>query len=255
MVPSFVLAETNAGIKPGSIFYFFDTSLEKVSMFFTFNSEKKAEKALEYAEERFAEAQEVADENKPDAVAKAMADYEKKILFATEKSKDLDDKEKTERLLNTISENTARHQEVLENVLERVPDEAKEAILKAIEISKRGYEEAQKQVVELRREVDELRTELENLKEELEAAAKAKGRLIEEEEIISVQKKQSSNLPSSTYIGSRYMPRTISRTTQEWETQPSFFWSTPYYSEPTIKGYWVSIDSLTLLDVLLCFQK
>ena len=66
-----------------------------------------------------------------------------------------------------------------------------------------------------------------------------------EEELIPVQKKQTSNLPPPTYLGSRYMPRTISRTTQEWETQPSFFWSTPYYSEPAIKGYWVSIDSLT----------
>lgn len=49
-------ATTNAGVKPGSFFYFFDTTFEKVGLFFTFNSEKKARKALEYADERLAEA-------------------------------------------------------------------------------------------------------------------------------------------------------------------------------------------------------
>lgn len=197
MLPSFALAETNAGIKPGSIFYFFDITLEKVGMFFIFNSEKKAEKALEYADERLAEAKEVANENKPDEVAKAMADYEKNILFATEKSKDLDDKEKSEKLLNTISENTARHQEILEGVLEKVPDEARGAILKAIEASKRGQEEALKRITELKGEIDQLKQEV----AELKAKEEVQNREIEElkkkaDPVISTQK--SSVTPSDT---------------------------------------------------------
>ena len=43
-------AKTKAGTKSGSFFYFFDTGFEKVGLFFTFNPEKKAKKALEYAE-------------------------------------------------------------------------------------------------------------------------------------------------------------------------------------------------------------
>lgn len=56
---------------------------------------------------------------------------------------------------------------------------------------------------------------------------------------------QETLTPPSGYTDDRHVPRTISQTTPEWELKPSFFWSTPYYSEPAIKGYWVSIDSLT----------
>jgi len=56
---------------------------------------------------------------------------------------------------------------------------------------------------------------------------------------------KGTSLPPASYTGSRYVPRTVSQTTPQYETKPSFFWSTPYYSEPAIKGYWVSIDSET----------
>ncbi|MDA2922242.1 DUF5667 domain-containing protein [Patescibacteria group bacterium AH-259-L07] len=51
------------GITPNSFFYFFDTLFEKVSIFFTFNPEKKASKAMTYAAEKVAEAQAMASEN------------------------------------------------------------------------------------------------------------------------------------------------------------------------------------------------
>ena len=159
-------AETEAGIKPSSFFYFFDTTFEKVGLFFTFNTEKKARKALEYANERLAEAKESANENKPKAVEKAMEGYKKEISFATEKSKELKDEKKSE-LLKTVSESTAKHQEILENILDKVPDEAKDAILKAIEVSKKGQEEALREIATLKKEVVELKDEIQELKEEL----------------------------------------------------------------------------------------
>lgn len=170
VAPIQVSAATNAGVKPGSFFYFFDTAFENVGIFFTFNSEQKAKKALGYADERLAEAEESASENNPKAVEKAMTGYKEEVSFATEKSKELKDAKKAEELLNIVSENTAKHQEVLKGVLEKVPDEAKEAILKAIEVSKKSQEEAVKQIAELKNEVERLKKEVEELKKANESS-------------------------------------------------------------------------------------
>mgnify|MGYP001619536066 CR=1 FL=1 len=56
---------------------------------------------------------------------------------------------------------------MLAAVLIKVPDEAKEAITRAIEASRKGQEEAIRQITELKKEVSELKQELENLKGEL----------------------------------------------------------------------------------------
>ena len=156
----------SAGVKPGNFFYFFDIAFENVGLFFTFNPEKKAQKALEHADERLAEAEESANENDPKSVEKAMTGYEEDISLATEKSKELKDEKKAEELLNIVSENTAKHQEVLRSVLEKVPEEAKQAILKAIEVSKKGQEEATRQIAELKGEIEQLKKEVEELKKE-----------------------------------------------------------------------------------------
>lgn len=167
IAPIQVSAAANAGVKPGSLFYFFDTAFENVGLFFTFGSENKTRKALEYADERLAEAEESANENDPKAVEKAMSGYKEEISLATEKSKGLKDEERAKELLNIVSENTVKHQEILAGVLEKVPEEAKQAILNAIEVSKKGQEEATRQIAELKKEVSELKQELENLKGEL----------------------------------------------------------------------------------------
>ena len=166
-LPSFVSAAPSAGIKPGNFFYFFDTTFEKIGLFFTFNPEKKAQKAMEYAEEKLAEAEAVANENNPKAVATAMANYQKDVSLATNESKIIEDKTKAENLLSTIADNTSKHQEVLAEVLNKVPDEAKEAITKAIEVSKKGQEEAMKQIAELKKEVSELKQEIKKLEKKL----------------------------------------------------------------------------------------
>ena len=52
-----------------------------------------------------------------------------------------------------IDDSTSRNQEILSAVLIKVPEEAKEAITQAIEASRKGQEEAAKQIVELKSEV------------------------------------------------------------------------------------------------------
>ena len=132
VLPTPASAAANAGVKPGSFFYFFDTTFEKLGLFFTFNPEKKAKKALDYAGERLAEIEVIAGGKNPNVIKTAIANYESNVALATEKSKEIKDKEQAEKLLTSIADNTSKHQEILADVLSKVPDEAKEAIMKAI---------------------------------------------------------------------------------------------------------------------------
>ena len=175
-LPASVSAATNPGVKPGSFFYFFDTTFEKIGLFFTVNPEQKARKALGYAEERLAEIEAIAEEKDPDAVKTAIADYENNVALAAEKSKEIKNKGQAESLLASIEDNASKNQEVLSAVLIKVPEEAKEAITKAIEASKKGQEEAAKQIAELKGEVEKLKQEVADLKTKDEE----KGKIIEE---------------------------------------------------------------------------
>src|SRR3989338_2680149 len=85
--PFSVSAAENTGIKPGSFLYGFVTTFEKVNLFFTFNQEKKAEKALKYAEKRLTEAEAVARDKNSDAVKTAISGYEASIAIDSEASK------------------------------------------------------------------------------------------------------------------------------------------------------------------------
>lgn len=164
-LPASASAATNPGVKPGSFFYFFDTTFDQISLFFTFSPEKKAEKALAYADERLAEAEAVAGDNNAEAIKTVITNYESSIALAAEKSKEVQDKEKAENLFTLIADNTSKSQEVLSAVLIKVPEEAKGAITRAIEASKRGQEEATQQIAELKGEVEQLRKEVAELKE------------------------------------------------------------------------------------------
>ncbi|MDO8443337.1 MAG: DUF5667 domain-containing protein [bacterium] len=153
-------AATSAGLKPGNFFYIFDTVSEKIGLFFTFNPENKAKKALGYADERLAEIEAISGENNPDAVKTAISNYESNVALATEKSKEVKDKGQEENLLNLITDNASKNQEVLSAVLIKVPEEAREAIVRAIEASKKGQEEATKQITELKGEIEQLKKEV-----------------------------------------------------------------------------------------------
>jgi len=71
-----------------------------------------------------------------------------------------------EKLATSISETTLRHQEVLTEVLDKVPEEAKKGIENAIEMSQKGFENAVRAVSgekkeELQRRAEEVKIEIE----------------------------------------------------------------------------------------------
>jgi len=233
---SSVSAATKPGIKPGNFLYFFDTAFEKINLFFIFSPEKKAQKALEYADERLAEAEALTEEKNTNAIKTAVAGYESNIALATEESKQIKDKGKAENLLTSIADNTSKHQEILSNVLSKVPNEAKEAIAKAIEVSRNGREEATKQISELKGEVEESKqkqesqtaqnnqsTEIEKPKKEIEALRK----------IVPVLPTPKQSVPPT--VSNNVQPQSPKPTTPSVET-----WSeleNKYFVEANSKGW------------------
>lgn len=171
--PASASAATNAGAKPGSFWYGFDIAFEKINLFFIFNSERKAKRALDYADERLAEAEAVAKNNNTDAVKTAITNYENNIAFVAEKAKDVGEKEKAEALLTSIAGNTSKHQEILAGILAKVPDEAKETITKAIEANRKGREETIQKIAELKGEVEQPKKEVAELKAKEDTKTKA----------------------------------------------------------------------------------
>lgn len=159
VVPILVSAAPSAGLKPTSFFYFLDTITENIDLFFTFDGEKKAKKALAYAEERLAEIEAVSHDNAPQAVEKAAKYYQKRLTTATDNAQSIESKEKAEKLLATVSESTARHQEVLAEVYNSVPDEAKAAIEKVSEASKEKQLQALQFLLERKENIAEQQNE------------------------------------------------------------------------------------------------
>lgn len=203
-------AATSAGVKPGSFWYGFDIAFEKINLFFTFNPEKKVQKALEYADERLAEAEAVAENDNTDAVKTAITNYENNIAFAAEKSKDVSEKEKAEALLTLIADNTSKHQEILAEVLNKVPDEAKETITKAIEASRKGQEEAMKQVAELKGEVEQLKKEVAELKQSDDKnQATEIERLRKENDELKKQQSEQKTVPKSAESNQKSQTQTV----------------------------------------------
>jgi hypothetical protein len=73
-----------AGMAPDSPFYFMERWGEQISLAFTFNAEKKVQKALRYAEERLAEAEAMAEQNKVRAMERAANEYQNCLEIATQ---------------------------------------------------------------------------------------------------------------------------------------------------------------------------
>src|SRR3989344_4051626 len=94
VAPAFAKTSEQSVVKPGSFFYGFVTTFEKINLFFTFSPDKKAEKALKYAEKRLAEAKAVAEDENSDAVKTAISGYEENMAIASEASKEVEELKK-----------------------------------------------------------------------------------------------------------------------------------------------------------------
>jgi hypothetical protein len=143
ILPTKVLAQeettttVEAGVTTESPFYFLDRWLESIELFFT-PQEKKSEKQLQFAEERLAEMEEVADTATPDELEVLGEQYQK----------DLDEIELgegvTEEVQEKVREARQRHIQVLERVRENAPEEAQQTMEQVVQ---RARERVENQVV------------------------------------------------------------------------------------------------------------
>jgi hypothetical protein len=126
------------GVTPDSPFYGIKLFFESVGTTFTFGAEARAERALELAEVRLAEARAMAEMDKPDLAVQAVAEYESKMEEAEENAADIEDEEKREEVRNRIEAATSAHIDVLNEVKLQVPSSARAAIEGAIDASMKG---------------------------------------------------------------------------------------------------------------------
>ena len=133
------------GLTPDSPFYFLEIIIEEIGTFFTFGDLKKAERYRTLAAERLAEAKAVVEKGKPEFVEKTLQRYENQLNNSIARAEKAQAKgkntEKVTEVLAKIGKATPVHLEVLAEVYEKVPEQAKPAVEKAMEVSLKGHEE------------------------------------------------------------------------------------------------------------------
>ncbi len=134
----------SAGMTPGSRFFFADRFFEGVGTLFTFGNVAKAKRFVAIAEERLAEARELAEQGYATNAERAVNLYEEKLADATERAKQA----KNADTLARVTEATNKHFAVLEDVIERVPEQAKASVQRALESSRQGQVSALKALTE-----------------------------------------------------------------------------------------------------------
>ena len=131
------------GLLPDSPFYFLETIAEEIVTFFTFGDLKKAERYAILAAERLAEVQAVVEKGKPEFAEKTLARYENQLNNSIARAKKAQVKgQSVEKVMIRVGQATSKHLEVLAQVYEKVPEQAKPAIEKAMKASVKGHEKA-----------------------------------------------------------------------------------------------------------------
>jgi hypothetical protein len=140
-----------AGILPDNPLYGFKTFFERLQLFFTFGHEGKAKLHLKFAEQRLSELNQSIAENKSQNVQSLEKDYEDELQGA---SQETNNTQALGRNATALTEHVAgmtfKHILVLENLLNKVPDQARAHIENAINKSQNGHDQAVRSILENR---------------------------------------------------------------------------------------------------------
>lgn len=133
------------GMLPDHPMYFLTIASEGIGTLFTFGDASESKRALELSEKRLAEARALADQGKTGATGRALERYRAQLDRAlTEAEEARANGKNVDEILSRVSEATSTHQTVLSKVYDRVPEQARPGIERAMEASERGHERAQK---------------------------------------------------------------------------------------------------------------
>ncbi len=128
----------SAGITPGSSLFFLDRFFENIGTLFTFGEASKAQRYLALAEERLAETKALAEQQDGENTTKAIELYEEQLAEAKERVGRTGEIDLEEEVTNA----TTKHLSALDEVLERVPEQAREHVRAAKERTMTGQLEA-----------------------------------------------------------------------------------------------------------------
>lgn len=185
---------------PNSPLSFLEDLGEWLTLKLTFNPVKKAELKLKQATERLAEMKVLEETGKltPKLAEKITNKYQKLNEAVQSDIPDLKAKGKdVAGLAQKFEDLTSRHTAVLQGVLAKVPEQARDAISRALEVSRRGHERAieaiTKEVEEGTIKEAELKPEIKEGKEVKEALEK---RRAEERRLEEVKEAEELEIPS-----------------------------------------------------------
>jgi len=150
-----VLAQNVTLIQPGLLpdnpFHSFQDLFEQFQLFFAFSPQDKANVHLQLAEKRLAELNLSLQENKTDLVSTLSQEFENEINDTeTSVSKAQALGQNVTDLAQHVAEETFKHQLVLQNLLDKVPEQAKVNIENALNKSEEGHNNAVESILENR---------------------------------------------------------------------------------------------------------
>lgn len=127
--------------KPGTFNYGVMKAQESISLALTFNKKEKAKKHLKFAERRLVEAENAADEGEKEKAGELVKNYQKQLGKAQEIKSQLSESER-EEVQEEINQSSKASIEVLEDLSDRVPEQAKAGIQQALDnVRKQGKPE------------------------------------------------------------------------------------------------------------------
>lgn len=152
--PAFQRELLPAGVTPDSWLYGLKKFSENIDLFFTFDDLAKAEKLAYYAELRLAEAKELAENGKTEFVNDLVKEYKLNLENSNELVKTAQQVGKNvTKVTGLIAVSTSIHVDILEEVLQQVPEKTKLSLQNAINYSNEGNKEALDVLEEVQPEV------------------------------------------------------------------------------------------------------
>lgn len=131
------------GSLPGDALYGVKQATEEVRLAAARSDADKAELHLAFAERRASEATELAQRGKSQEAHEAAEGYQKHVAaVGAELEQQKVHGKDVEKLVAKFQEHLKRHEATMTRVLDQVPDQAKGAIQRAMEVSRRGQEQA-----------------------------------------------------------------------------------------------------------------
>jgi len=135
---------TYPGILPGNFLYPLKMVRDRIWLFLTTDHLQKAQTLLLFADKRLAAGKTLIEEGKETLGITTLSKAEKYLERALTQAKVAREKGKdVEAFLNTLEKASQKHQEVLEEIQEKISEDGKKALQEVIKYPQRIYEEVQ----------------------------------------------------------------------------------------------------------------